>query len=322
MINLILMFLEIVVVVQPSKTGKAMQKQLKLGFVIVPKKATEEEVGVYLRELKDRFPNCVTMVSALPVNGYAPGINVPFLDSVIFNQHKQGVSSRCYEFLTHMRSKELDYMFFNLATKRYSVEVFEKFVRCALREKLRADLVIGSPILDQSSSSNAEQLLDVPIGTSKIKQRMLVDTFINYVLSKKSDRSRCMNVNSCMFGIRHTRSLLNTLLCVDDYDDSSLVCSQFAWHLSRTEDSCEIHPIRVDNIDLTQLGFSLERSVAEIGYIFKMIRRFGVGINAKEMVGQFFAPWQPDNWGYRPRWIRPQPDSDWFYTNIAPRIAG
>lgn len=299
-----------------------MKKQLRLGFVIIPKKATEEEVDIYLAELSKRFPNCVTMVSALAVNGSAPGINKPFLSSVIFNHGKQGVSSRCYEFLTHMRSKELDYMFFNLATKRYSVEVFENFVRGALREKLRADLVIGEPVLDQSSGSNAEELLDVPAGKSKIKQRMLVDTFINYVLSKKSGRRNYMNMNAGMFGIRHTRSLLNTLLCADDYDDSSLVCSQFAWHLSRTEDCCEIQRISVNNVDLTQLGFSLERSAAEIGYIFKMIRRFGVGVKVKEMVGDFFAPWQPDEWGYRPRWIRTQTDSDWFYTNVAPGIAG
>lgn len=285
-----------------------MVKPFKLGFAFMPRKATEQEVDDYLRRICELFPDCTIMLSALQLNAASFDINKPFLHFVTACRRRHDLVARYYALMAQARVEELDYLVFNLGLKRYPVDVLAAFAREAQTAYPMADLVIGEPRIDDTGpASDFAQA----INRERVRQRLLVDSFINFALARALDRDYA-NFNAGVFAIRIKKDLVKTLLGVEHYEDSTLVCPQIVWHLDRAGFS--VQKLAVRNISLHHLGFNLQRAIREINYILKLMAASGVQASLAETVGDFFATCE-----FIRQWVAPK-DTEWFWSVIVEEL--
>lgn len=287
-------------------------KGKKIGFAFIPQKATEAQVDEYLQEVKKYFPACVTMVSALPINGSPPNMDKPFLDIVRYSRERQGLVARFYPLLGEAKAAGLDYLVANIRMLTYPAPTFLDFAVQSLTAYPAADLVIGEPQFDAKPGSDFHRALD----DNAVRQRLLADTFINFVLSSAAEiRRNYMNMNAGMFCIRvESRDVLHRLqgVRIQKYTDSALVCPLIAWHLLRAGDRVEQVPVRGAKVD--ELTFNLEKAISEIEAVFQLIRGDGIPLVLSERVSDFFAVCEAV------RFWAETADKEWFSNNIVGRL--
>jgi hypothetical protein len=281
-----------------------MTKPFKLGFAFMPRKATEQEVDDYLKRMYETFPDCTIMLSALHLNDVSFDINKPFLHFVTACRHRHDLVARYYALIAQARVEGLDYLVFNLGLKRYPADVFAAFAREAQTAYPAADLVIGEPHIDDTGpASDFAQA----IGQEKVRQRLLVDSFINFALARALDRDYA-NFNAGVFAIRTKKDVVKTLLSVEHYEDSTLVCPQIVWHLDRA--GFLVRKLTVRSISLHHLGFNLQKAIREINYILKLMAASGRQMLLAEAVDSFFATCE-----FVRQWVAPK-DIEWFWSVV------
>lgn len=262
-----------------------MATPIKIAFAFMPQKATEKQVDDYLQDVKKAFPDSVAMISALRINGYIADINKPFLNFATSDQEKLNLLFRYYLLLERAMRGQADYLFANLGILRYPFDVFADFVRNAIHLPPSTHLIIAEPLIDMRHPGLGKALENV-----KIRQRLLTDSFINFFLSETLHVNYA-NINAGMFGIRLTREVLRALRSTENDEDTSLVCPRIYWRLRGAETNFEIRKMMVDKIDLQNLGFSAEKAISEINYIYRMSAKTfgGDNLSVMKMADDFFS---------------------------------
>jgi len=298
---------------------------LKIGFALIPQKETIEEIQSFLEGLKKSFPDAKILLSTLQVNPeysdpkhLANLLANPYITFATLCKIKQDLVARAYNFLDPARTLELDYLIFNTGVLRYDLDTTKHFVSLC-QELPFPDIIFGEPpILNPGKLTFNEKGRKVheaqveALKIQKVRQRLVIDTLINSILTKPNEDYR--NINAGLFCLKTTKDVLRRLTSVQRYEDSSLVCSQMAWHLGRlgfTEDSVPVNDIKLDT-----LGFNLEKAVNEVQFVIDMVcssSGCGVAVLA-EKVGDLFHKQTFYN-----RWIS-SADEEWFYEVVVPRL--
>jgi len=285
----------------------------KIGFALLPQKATMEQTQVFLQELKEHFPNAATLVSTLQISdGYSdPQVkNNPYVTFATSCNVRQDLVARAFILLAVARTMELDYLVFNTDILRYDLEATRQFVDQAGNMLPHLDIVFGEPPIFNPYSREFRPEDITALEISKVRYRLLVDTLINSILS----RNGYSNINAGIFCLKTSRSVLRTLSAVQHYEDSSLVCSQMAWHLRLN--NFRIGSVPVQDIKLGTLGFNLDKAVAEINFVMNMVGNSlgGKSIVLADKVSDLFHKQTHFN-----RWVS-RADEEWFYEVVVPSL--
>lgn len=286
----------------------------KIGVALTPQKATEEQVDEFIQDLKARIPNAVILISVLPINGKIPNIDKPFLDNIVVSREKCGLVERCYSLLTFAKTKGLDYLFYDIRLKTYPISELIAFIQETLVSHQTADMVIAEPQLGEKRIAGffePSPAFTKAITSEKIRQRLLTDTFINFVLSSAlcghNQKMEYHNVTAGVFGV-NTRQLdiVHRLITIDieRYRDSTLICPLIRWFLNGQE--AEVRHIDVENAHIGELGFDLAKAVNEVDAVFTMIEREGNALSLTDMVNKYFADCQ------QVRFWKMEDDEKWF----------
>ena len=292
-----------------------MTNEPTLGFTLSPQSAGIDFVHGYLVDIKERFPKAKTLVSTLQVNNGSKDPRVKDNPAITFAtacNERQDLVARAYILLGAARTFELDYLFFNFGLKRYDVDTLSMFAKNSIEQFPYTDLVIGEPPILRSAPSTEELKA---LQNQKVRQRLLVDILINYILCRSLGIG-FINMNAGIFRLNlSNKEVLRTLASVHDYYDSSLVCSQIAWHLKNS--GFVIKSIPVGKIHLGELGFKLDKAVQEIAFIIKMIAyKFGGDhIPLRSIISDFLN--EKEYWN---RWVEKNRDGNWLLDVVVPRV--
>ncbi len=283
---------------------------MRIGFAFIPQKATEKQVDDYIVRVKEAFPNCYVLLSAMLINGYVIDINKPFLDFITITKQKEGLVKRYPPLLAKAWEEGLNYLFFNIRILAYPVETFISFVRNAMSKYPVADLVIAEPRLDPMDQEFREA-----ISNTNTRRRILVDTFLNFTLTQARDGARdYKNVNAGTFGLRLTDEVMKALQSVKRDEDSTLICPRMAWHISNYYDNLTVKTLSVSDVHISELGFDLERALSEIRYVVKLVGNRGMGFVINSTVSDFFATCeQVRDW-------KNNADENWFWEVIVGKL--
>jgi len=284
----------------------------KLGFALVPRKPSIEEIVKYCNCLYEAYPDAPILIAMQERDGEdmeqlrrSPNVDL------FTTKGKLGVVGYGYDLMAHARAMEINYLFFNTGLWRYDVETFVKFIKDSGRcIGNTAHLIIGvPPILHPNKSDQIDlQQLEKPA----IRQRLLVDLFLNYAVTTALDIG-FTNINAGMFAVK--REAIKHLMGVTNYDDSSLLCSQIFWHTHRSDNNFTIKEVGVCKLQLENLGFDIKKAVDEIKFIFLARQSVGKWVDPSALVASFFAA--KKDWN---RWVKEVVDEDWFHDTLIPKI--
>jgi hypothetical protein len=289
-----------------------MQKELKIGIGLIPKKPTALEVDAYITELAKFFPNFETLIFfRRQDDNLALLNNNPKVDMIISKKGRLNVVAGGYCLMAAGRAMELDWLFFNVGIKRYSPEIFAGFIKEGIRVSYNSgQMIFCSPPDIRPDKAGAEEM--AALERDPVRKRILVDTLVNYVFSRALSMPYS-NINAGLFGVRH--DAIKYLLSVGNYDDSSLLCSQMLWHLRRSiGENFAIKPVPVGNINMDHLNFDQEKAVAELAFVLKETGKVGRWIQPRRIASDFFS----EKAGFN-RWVNKK-DEDWFFTSIIPPL--
>jgi hypothetical protein len=293
-----------------------MPRQPKLGFAFIPQKANETQVDNYIKRVKEEYPASYILLSALSLNDCAADINKSFLDFVTVARRKEGIVKRFPPLLSKAWEEGVDRLFVNIRILTYPVETFLDYVKRNSEKYPAADLVIAEPRFMPKDAAFQEVIANM-----KVRRRLLVDNFINFTLTQARDGERgYMNVNAGMFSLRLTEDVMRALQTVRrDNNDSSLICPRIAWHIFNHYDNLVVRTLPVGEVNFYELGFSQEKALGEVDYIFRLVENRGVRSSTDKSLlmqtaSDFFAKCE-----YVRSW-KNDSDVTWFQNNIVDKL--
>lgn len=294
-----------------------MLHQPKLGFAFIPQKASIEQVDDYIKDIKEKFPESYILLSAMPMNGSVMDINNPFLDFVTVTRQKEGLVKRFPPLLSRAWEQGLDHLFVNIRILTYPVKTFVDYINKCLEKYPVADLVIAEPRLNP-----LDDTFQQAISNPKVRQRLLVDNFINFTLTQARDKERgYKNVNAGMFDLRLTEDVMKAVQTVKrDNDDSSLICPRIYWHIFNYYENLIVRTLPVSEVNFYELGFALDKALSEIDYILRLVENRGIRSPKPDKnlltytVSEFFA-----NCKYVRDWKKDS-DETWFQDNVISKL--
>lgn len=298
-----------------------MPNEAKLAFAFLPRRTTVEQTDEYIKAVYEEFTGeedekrCVTVLSALQVTSSPPDLDVtnkPFITDIVGSKRNQDLWARAKPILAIASVAGIDYLFFNTGMIRYSVEVFIEFVKQSFEVFPTVELVVAEPpILSPNKVEEFVSGHSKELDKAAVRQRLLADAFIDFVVCKALNTDKFYNLNPGIFRLRTTEEVLSSLLCAKQYGDNSLVCPQFLWQMRYGFDF-KMLPIK--DISLKKLGFNLEKAAQEIFFIFDLAAKSGEHQVISTMVDDFFRPEGPCS-----RWAS-QKDRDWFHDVLRKRV--